>query len=140
MDQLIEFAMNHWILSLTLVAVLGFLAWTTLAPGVFGAERIGPQEAIRLINQESAVVLDVRTDSEVEEGRILNAIHIPQQSLADQIKRVEKYRSRPIVAVCRSGSRSASACATLRKHGFERVYNLSGGVVGWQSAGLPLVK
>nr|VFK11309.1 MAG: Rhodanese-related sulfurtransferase [Candidatus Kentron sp. LPFa] len=140
MDQLIEFATNHWFLTLTLFTVLGSLAWITAAPGVLGSERVNPVEAVRLINHEGAIILDVRTDSEVEEGRILNAIHIPQQSLADQIKRVEKYRAKPIIGVCRTGSRSAAACATLRKHGFERVYNLGGGVVGWQSAGLPLVK
>ena len=120
--------------------MLGLLAWVTVAPGVLGSERVNPMEAVRLINHESAIVLDVRTDSEIEDGRILNAIHIPQQSLANQIKKVEKYRSKPVIAVCRSGNRSSSACATLRKHGFERVYNLAGGVLGWQSAGLPLVK
>jgi len=140
MGRLIEFATNHWLLTLTLFTVLGVLAWTVAAPGVLGTERINPLEAIRLINHEGAIVLDVRTDSEVEEGRILNAIHIPQQSLIDQIKRVEKYRSKPVIAVCRSGSRSASACAVLRKNGFERVYNLAGGIAGWQSAGLPIMR
>nr|VFJ88567.1 MAG: Rhodanese-related sulfurtransferase [Candidatus Kentron sp. LFY]VFJ92526.1 MAG: Rhodanese-related sulfurtransferase [Candidatus Kentron sp. LFY] len=140
MDQVIEFATNHWFLTLTLFTVLGLLAWITVAPGVFGSERVNPVEAVRLINHEGAVVLDVRADSEIEEGRILNAIHIPQPSLANQIKRLEKYRSKPVIAVCRTGGRSASACTMLRKHGFERVYNLGGGVVGWQSAGLPLVK
>nr|VFJ56651.1 MAG: Rhodanese-related sulfurtransferase [Candidatus Kentron sp. FW]VFJ63451.1 MAG: Rhodanese-related sulfurtransferase [Candidatus Kentron sp. FW] len=140
MDQLIEFAANHWFLTLALFTILGLLAWTTLAPGVFGAQRVDPVEAVRLINHEGAIVLDVRTDSEVEEGRILNAIHIPQQSLTDQIKRLDKHRAKPIIAVCRTGNRSGSACAILRKHGFERVYNLGGGIVGWQGASLPLVR
>nr|VFK58233.1 MAG: Rhodanese-related sulfurtransferase [Candidatus Kentron sp. TUN]VFK59799.1 MAG: Rhodanese-related sulfurtransferase [Candidatus Kentron sp. TUN]VFK67260.1 MAG: Rhodanese-related sulfurtransferase [Candidatus Kentron sp. TUN] len=140
MDQLIEFVTNHWFLTLTLFTIIGLLAWTVAAPGILGAERVEPLEAIRLINHEGAVVLDVRTDGEIEEGRILNAIHVPQQSLPNQIKKLEKYRSKPVIAVCRTGNRSGRACAILRKQGFERVYNLGGGVVGWQSAGLPLVR
>lgn len=140
MDQLIEFGINHWFLALALFTIIALLSWTMVSPGMFGAAGVNPSEAIRLINHENAVILDVRTDSEFTEGRILNAIHIPQPSLPDQIKKLDKYRSRPIIAACRSGSRSARACAVLRKHNFERVYNLSGGVAGWQSAGLPLVR
>nr|VFJ98710.1 MAG: Rhodanese-related sulfurtransferase [Candidatus Kentron sp. H]VFJ99903.1 MAG: Rhodanese-related sulfurtransferase [Candidatus Kentron sp. H]VFK03656.1 MAG: Rhodanese-related sulfurtransferase [Candidatus Kentron sp. H] len=140
MDQLIEFVANHWFLTLVLFSLLGLLVWTTISPGTFGAESVSPTEAIRLINHENAVLLDVRTDSEFAEGYILNAMHIPQPSLSDHIKKLDKHRSKPVIAVCRSGNRSAKACATLRKHGFERVYNLSGGIAGWQNASLPLVR
>ncbi|VFM98766.1 MAG: Rhodanese-related sulfurtransferase [Candidatus Kentron sp. G] len=140
MDQLIEFAANHWFLTLALFTVFGLLLWTMISPGTFGAEGVSPTEAIGLINHENAIVLDVRTDSEFADGYILNAIHIPQPSLPDHIKKLDKHRSRPIIAACRSGSRSAKACAVLRKHNFERVYNLTGGVAGWQNAGLPLVR
>jgi len=140
MDQLIEFAINHWFLTLALFTITGILSWTMLSPGTFGAASVNPSEAITLINHENAVVLDVRTASEFSEGYILNAVHIPQPSLPNHIKKLDKYRSKPIIAACRSGSRSARACATLRKHGFERVYNLSGGITNWQSAGLPLMR
>nr|VFJ59657.1 MAG: Rhodanese-related sulfurtransferase [Candidatus Kentron sp. DK] len=140
MDQLIEFSINHWFLTLALFSVIALLSWTMISPGTFGAEGVSPTEAIGLINHENAVILDVRTDGEFADGYILNAVHVPQSSLSDHIKRLDKYRSRPIIAACRSGNRSAKACAILRKHNFERVYNLSGGVVGWQSAGLPLVR
>ena len=42
--------------------------------------------------------------------------------------------------MCRSGAQSAQACATLRKAGFEKVHNLRGGVLAWQSANLPLTR
>ncbi|MBT8420588.1 MAG: rhodanese-like domain-containing protein [Gammaproteobacteria bacterium] len=140
MEQLIEFTANHWLLTLALCTVLGVLVLTMVSPGTFGAEGVSPTDAIRLMNHENAVILDVRTDSEVSDGYILNAIHIPQTSLSDHIKKLDRYRARPIIAACRSGNRSARACAVLRKHDFERVYNLTGGVVGWQNAGLPLVR
>lgn len=140
MDQLIEFTANHWFLTLVLLTVIGLLIGTMISPGTFGAESVSPTEAIGLINHENAVVLDVRTDSEFADGYILNAMHVPQPSLPDHVRKLDKHRSRPIIVACRSGNRSAKACAILRKHNFERVYNLGGGIVGWQNAGLPLVR
>ncbi|MBT7006542.1 MAG: rhodanese-like domain-containing protein, partial [Thiotrichales bacterium] len=39
--------------------------------------------------------------------------------------------------ICRSGQRSATACAQMKKSGFEQVYNLKGGIISWKGAGLP---
>lgn len=139
-QQLLEFAANHWILTLAFFTTLGFLLWTLVSPGFFGPDRVSPTEAIQLINHEGALVLDVRTDEEIAEGSIINAMHLPHATLAAQIKRLEKYRTKPIIAACRSGGRSSTACSILRKHGFERVYNLSGGVTAWRNAGLPLAR
>jgi rhodanese-related sulfurtransferase len=54
--------------------------------------------------------------------------------------RLGKYRDRPVSVYCRSGNQSLSACGKLRKQGFEKVYNLKGGVLGWQQADLPVSK
>jgi rhodanese-related sulfurtransferase len=53
------------------------------------------------------------------------------------LKPLEKYRSKPIITVCRSGARSGQACRILRQHGFERVYNLKGGMQAWAAANMP---
>lgn len=73
-------------------------------------------------------------------GHIINSVHIPLGTLNNRLNELEKYKSRPIIVGCRSGQRSAAACTTLKKQGFETVYNLSGGVMGWQNANLPLTK
>ena len=140
MEQLVEFLLNHWVLTVALFATVSALAWSMATPGAFGIEKVTPMDATRLINHEDAIVLDIREDGEFGDGHILNAIHIPQRSVLEQIRKLEKYRSKPIIAACRTGSRSASVCATLRKQGFERVYNLGGGVLAWQNANLPLVR
>ena len=85
-----------------------------------------------------AVVLDVRSMAEFKDGHILNAVNVPLNGLSNNLKQLEKYRDKPIVAVCRSGSRSGSACSLLRKHGFEKVKNLRGGMMAWESASLPV--
>ena len=140
MEKLPEFAINHWELMLALVMTLGFLINNLFGARMRGYSQIGPAEATGLINHEDALVLDVREDREFQGGHILNAVHIPVGKLSGRIGELEKYRDRPVVAVCRSGHRSASACGILRKNGFERVHNLGGGVLAWGNANLPLTK
>ena len=99
---------------------------------------VDPLAATAMINHEDAVVVDVRSMAEFKDGHIVNAVNIPLNSLGNSIKQLEKYRNRPIVAVCRSGSRSGAACGLLRKNGFENVKNLRGGMLAWESASLPV--
>lgn len=140
MEQLIEFLVNQWVLSVALFVILGLLIGTFVYGGIHGPKKVNPTDATRLINHEDAVVLDVRGDGEYGEGHILNALHIPSSDLSDRIGKLTKYRDRPIIATCRTGQSSASVCTTLRKHGFEKVYALSGGILAWQNANLPLTK
>ena len=96
--------------------------------------------ATRLINHEDAIIVDVRGEGEYGQGHIVNAIHIPMTSLPDQVTKLEKYKSRPIITACRTGQQSANACVTLRKRGFEQVYNLGGGMLAWENENLPVTK
>ena len=75
---------------------------------------------------------------EFSDGHIVNAENVPLNDLNNQLPKLGKYKDRPIIAVCRSGSRSAAACSTLRKAGFDQVYNLRGSILAWQNAGLPI--
>ncbi|MGF1615658.1 MAG: rhodanese-like domain-containing protein [Gammaproteobacteria bacterium] len=140
MERLLEFAANHWVLTLALWALLAAIGWTFVYPRLQGILKVTPLDATQLINHEEAIVLDVRGEAEFSEGHILNSMHIPMKYLSEQMRKLEKHRSRPIITACRTGQQSAGACAMLRKHGFERVYNLSGGILGWQNASLPLTK
>ena len=76
----------------------------------------------------------------MKEGVVLDSIHIPIGQFGSRIEELDSYKERPIIVGCRSGARSNSACAKLKARGFEQVYNLSGGMLAWQSAGLPLDK
>jgi rhodanese-related sulfurtransferase len=58
----------------------------------------------------------------------------------NQMAVLSKYKGRPIVVSCRSGSQSSAACHILRKAGFEEVFNLKGGVMAWENANLPLTR
>jgi len=139
-DLYISFVTNNWMLIIALVVILGMLFFNLFGGRLRGYQAVGPADSVNLINHEDAIILDVRENKEYQGGHILNSIHIPQSSLAKRITELEKYKSRPIIVGCRSGNRSAFACGLLKKQGFENVYNLSGGVMAWQNANLPLTR
>ena len=86
--------------------------------------------------QSEVVLIDVRTDAEFTQGSIQGAKHIPLHLLPLIADEIEKEK--PVILICRSGARSAQACAFLASKGFSNVYNLRGGVVGWAQAGMAL--
>ena len=140
MDLYINFVTHNWMLIIALFVILGMIFFNFFGSRLRGYHPVGPADSVNLINHENAIVLDVRENKEYQGGHILNSIHIPQSALAKRITELEKYKSRPIIVGCRSGHRSAHACGLLKKQGFETVYNLSGGVMAWQSANLPLTR
>ena len=116
------------------------LLWSLFGNRLRGIKEVDSIAALQLINHKNALVLDVRENDEYKSGHVLNAIHIPLGKLKGRIGELLKYQDRPIVVVCRSGNRSATACAILGKQGFAQAHNLAGGVVAWQKANLPLEK
>lgn len=130
---------NIWMVLVALSS--GFmLFWSFFGNRIRGINEVDCVGALQLINHKNALVLDVREESEFSNGHLLNAKLIPLGKLKDRIGELERYREQPIVVVCRSGQRSASACSTLGKLGFAQAYNLAGGVVAWQKSNLPLEK
>jgi rhodanese-related sulfurtransferase len=139
-ERLPEFLANHPLLTGALLAVIGLILYTELGRLTRKYRSLSPAEAVRVINQEGSLVLDVREDNEVASGRIAGAKHIPLGSLKKRIGDIEKYKDKPVVIYCRSGNRSATAAHQLTAAGFEDVVNLQGGIQAWQSANLPIKK
>jgi rhodanese-related sulfurtransferase len=97
--------------------------------------QVDPIEAIRLLNESGAVLLDVREDDEWSAGHAPRAIHITLGSLDTR----GFDPTVPVVAVCRSGKRSATAASQLAAAGVT-VYNLAGGMKAWLEAGQPVIR
>jgi rhodanese-related sulfurtransferase len=93
-------------------------------------------ELMRSSNGSRPLVVDVREPWEYAQGHIPGALLIPLGQLAARLNELEP--GRPVATVCASGNRSQSAAALLGQKGFQKVYNLSGGMYGWQSAGLKM--
>jgi rhodanese-related sulfurtransferase len=138
--QLFEFVSHHPLLILAFLGVAGLLLLTELRTRLSGMKQIGITQATQLSNRSNALFLDIRDTPDYDTGHIPDSVHIPLKQLSERSTELEKYRDRPVIAYCRSGSRSTSAGSTLKKLGFENVYNLSGGISAWQSANLPVSK
>jgi rhodanese-related sulfurtransferase len=81
---------------------------------------------------ENAVILDVRTEDEFNEGFIANAINIDIHSGQDFVNEIETLdKNKNYYVYCRSGMRSAKACEIMNQLGFENAYNLIGGITEW---------
>jgi rhodanese-related sulfurtransferase len=139
LSRLPEFAANHWDLFAALALVLLMLYGGPVLRRIRGYHEATVPQGVQIINRD-AVVIDVRDDSEVKQGMIADARHLPLGSLDGRIKELDSARNKPLLVVCRSGHRSAIACGKLRKHGFAEVYNLKGGMLAWLNAGLPVIK
>lgn len=88
----------------------------------------------QLNNGSDAQIVDVREAAEVAEGMIAGARHIPLGELPARLGELDK--ALPVVAVCRSGRRSAAAAGQLAAAGFTS-YTMTGGMLDWSAAGLP---
>jgi rhodanese-related sulfurtransferase len=143
LEQFIAFLQkNPYHLVLFGVAVVsgGFLIWPFFGRAMRTGKEVSALETVQLINRRDAVVLDVREPGEYAAGHITNARNVPEAKLADRIKELERYKSRPIVVSCGTGARSARAAAILQKAGFAEVFTLRGGIAAWQQASMPLEK
>jgi rhodanese-related sulfurtransferase len=140
MAQLIEFASNNLMLVAALAVILVLILKTEIGQRLSNIPQLNVNEAVRLMNDDNVVLLDVRENSEYSSGHIRDSIHIPIASLNKRVSELEKYKNKQILAYCRSGSRSNTACRSLSKLGFENVSNMAGGIMSWSSANLPVTK
>lgn len=82
-------------------------------------------------SNKNILLLDIRTEEEFEEAHIENSINIPLQSLLYNIDELQDYDEKDIVVYCRSGHRSITACNLLSMEGFDKLYNLEDGILGY---------
>ena len=140
MSQMIEFAGNHLLLFGGLLVVLFLIVKMELDSRMSGVSQLNPVQAVQLMNQGDFLLLDVREAQEYSSGHIKEAVHIPMSALKKRVTELDKHKDKSVLIYCRSGSRSNYACKVLRQAGFENVNNMSGGVMSWSNANLPLTK
>ncbi len=137
MQQMIEFASNHPILVGIFIALLGLLLFTESRKS---GRKITSAQLTVEVNQNKAVVVDVRERKQFALGHIVDALNIPLKELEKQQAQLEKYRDRPIILVDEIGQQSMTALRQLQQAGFSQLMRLQGGLSQWQADALPLVK
>ncbi len=137
MEQLFAFVTNHPILVGTFVVLLVLFIRNEM---VRGGHAITAAQLVQLVNNENALVVDVRDKAEYDSGHIVDSINIPFSSLETRADELAKHKDRPLVLACKMGQHSGSAGTLLRKKGFENVSRLKGGIAEWRGQSLPVVK
>ena len=128
----------NWVYVLAALTSGALLLWPSLA-GSGGGGKVGTNEAVRLINREKAVLIDVSEPDEFARGHAAGARNVPLNSLQGA-KDLPSNKQLPVVLMCSTGARAARAAGELRKLGHERALALAGGLKAWREANLPLEK
>lgn len=102
-------------------------------------QNVNAQTARQLLAQKpNLFLLDVRTPQEYFQVRLDKAVLIPIDQLTRRLDEIP--RDRPVLVYCAVGSRSSQVAGYLARLGYPEVYNLYGGIWGWQLRGYPVLK
>ena len=138
MDTYLEFTSNHPVLVVLLFISFFVLVFSELRRKASGLINLDTSGAVALINQDG-MVIDLRNKEAYSRGHIVNAKNIPLDEFDANKESIQKFKSKPVVAVCDSGMSSTKIVNNLRQAGFENVFGLKGGMAAWDQAGLPVV-
>ena len=137
MSPLVQFVQNNLLLFAVAFASGAMLLWP-LVRRSSGGPWVSAAQATQLINREDALVLDVRDAGEYAGGHILGAKSLPLARVESGAGDVAKKKDATLIVYCDTGDRSGKAAGVLKKLGYGKVVNLSGGLGAWKQAGLPV--
>ena len=135
-----NFVLNNIWLVLAAAVSGAVLVWPLVNRRLSGVPEVGALQAVQLLNRSDALIIDVREPAEFSAGHAPNARNIPLAQFDKRIGELEKFKNRPAVVVCQTGSRAHAATALLKKAGFAQVVVLAGGIAAWQQANMPIEK
>ena len=141
LPQALEFAQRHTMMTVAWFAVFFFTIYTFYKSAVTKYKEIDNAQAIALMNDSAAVVIDLRTIDEFQRGHIIHSQHfVPSEIKAQNLGKIEHHKEKPVILVDLNGTQTAACAEILVKQGFAQVYILKDGLSAWVGANLPLVK
>jgi rhodanese-related sulfurtransferase len=141
MDQFITFAMSQPLLSAAWLVIVLMIIVITIKIQMSPIKQLSTQQMTFLVNRESGVVVDSRSEKDFKAGHIVDAVHLSNEKVSkNDFVSLEKHKDNPIIVVCSAGLSAGKVANQLAKAGFTRVNLLKGGMNAWLSAGLPVTK
>lgn len=104
-----------------------------------GGQTLSCNQLTRLLNDDQAILIDIRDAADYKAGHIVNALHIPFNKINDRWEELLPHKNKQIVLVDKMGQHAGSAGTILRSKEFQ-VSRLGGGMAEWQGQNLPVVK
>jgi rhodanese-related sulfurtransferase len=140
MQRLLEFIGHHpYLVAAAVLAAIVVVVYE-LRARVQAFAALSAAQAVRLMNQGGALVIDLRSKDSFDAGHIVDARNVLAATLESQADSLKKWRDKNVITYCDNGSNGANAARTLMKLGFTKVFNLQGGLNGWVKDNLPLTK
>ncbi len=133
-----NFFLENWPLFALAATSGGLLLWPMLKGGV-AAGSVSTAEAVRQINRERGVLIDVSEPGEYAAGHAAGARNIPFGQIEGH-KSLPTNKQLPVLLMCPTGARAGRAAALLRKAGHEKAVAVAGGTAAWREASLPVEK
>ncbi|TAM11840.1 MAG: rhodanese-like domain-containing protein [Nevskiaceae bacterium] len=137
-DQLLAFTHDHPLLLAAFITVLLAIIANEAHGRLTGGPRASVADAVRLINDRQALVVDVRSARDYKKSHLLGALNIPAANLKERADQLGKDLERPVIVYCNLGNASLEAAKVLRGMGHKEVYSLHGGINGWENSNLPV--
>lgn len=138
MSDYLQFASAHPLLMALLATALLAIIVNEVHGNLTAGKKLSPPEAVRLINDREAKVIDVRPVADFKKGHVMGAINIPSDKLKSRLNELERDKAKPFIVYCALGGTASEAAKTLRAGGFAEAFALRGGLNAWLAASLPV--
>lgn len=136
-SNLIHFAQQQWwLIALFVIVLLLILVEEGKSRGTGGGQ-VNSNQLVKLINDDKALVLDIRAKADFKKGHITGAISMPQGQFNVDAPILARSKNKVIVVVCVKGLSANRVALTLRKAGYDAKV-LGGGIEAWKELSLPL--
>lgn len=139
MQELTIFLSSHPFLTAGIAVTLVLLTIVEVLRLRRNSTQLSPAQLTQLINRDNAAVIDIRADEVFKKGHITDAHSLNAKDIREGSKKMDKFKSRPVIVVCETGLESQKIAAYLQKQGYN-ANSLAGGLRSWREAQLPLVK
>jgi rhodanese-related sulfurtransferase len=138
MVNVLPFFAHHLILTSGFAVALFLTVLYETAAHSAVTHKIPTVELIRLMNNENAVVIDLRAKDVYKKGHIIGAYNLMQDEILKKIESIAKDKALSVVLVCYEGVSAEKQVAPLKSLNYEKVFVLDGGMRSWIETGLPV--
>lgn len=139
MQDVINFISKHAFLTVALFCVFILVLIVEFIKASKNRVNISPAQTTQLINRQNAVLIDLRSAALYKQGHIIDAINLDSLDESTLIKRVDRYKNRPIIFIGSNEVSTQKIASRLLKQGYN-AFSLTGGMRAWLEAQLPTVK
>lgn len=138
--ELMNFATNHFLMTIIWVMGFGYLIWLQINIMIDGIKSVDHNKMAFLMNSQGVGIVDIRSSDDYKKGHIPGSVSVTVSEIEKQnFSLIEKYRNAGVVIVGKTyGDTEAYNCAkVLKKNGFKNTFLLDGGILDWNGSGLP---